>query len=163
MRHQGSLVEYRVAECCDLPSRIESAVRVRFRVIKALGSRLLAPRQHTSPRDMAVLQARQSSHTAPNRERIAFVLVDGLADIHIPAMADLTPLEAADTPTFDAIAGYIPLATRVQHITPRCRIRLTPSDFAAAGLNGLLDPVEPGLACGSDTAHLSILGYEPRL
>ena len=34
---------------------------------------------------------------------------------------------------------------------------------AAAGLSGLLDPVEPGLACGSDTAHLSILGYDPRL
>ncbi len=33
---------------------------------------------------------------------------------------------------------------------------------AAAGHNGLLDPVEPGLACGSDTAHLSILGYDPR-
>lgn len=25
-----------------------------------------------------------------------------------------------------------------------------------------MDPVEPGLACGSDTAHLSILGYNPR-
>lgn len=25
-----------------------------------------------------------------------------------------------------------------------------------------MDPVEPGLACGSDTAHMSILGYEPR-
>lgn len=23
------------------------------------------------------------------------------------------------------------------------------------------DPVEPGLACGSDTAHMSILGYDP--
>lgn len=33
---------------------------------------------------------------------------------------------------------------------------------AAAGHNGLLDPVEPGLACGSDTAHLSLLGYDPR-
>lgn len=30
------------------------------------------------------------------------------------------------------------------------------------GINGLLDPVEPGLACGSDTAHMSILGYNPR-
>lgn len=38
-------------------------------------------------------------------ERIAFVLIDGLADIHIPALASLTPLEAADTPTMDAIAG----------------------------------------------------------
>lgn len=34
---------------------------------------------------------------------------------------------------------------------------------AAAGWNGLMDPVEPGLACGSDTAHMSILGYEPRI
>jgi len=25
-----------------------------------------------------------------------------------------------------------------------------------------MDPVEPGLACGSDTAHMSILGYDPR-
>lgn len=25
-----------------------------------------------------------------------------------------------------------------------------------------MDPVEPGFACGSDTAHLSILGYNPR-
>jgi hypothetical protein len=33
---------------------------------------------------------------------------------------------------------------------------------AAAGLTGLVDPVEPGLACGSDTAHLSIFGYDPR-
>ncbi len=33
----------------------------------------------------------------------------------------------------------------------------------AAGLNGLMDPVEPGLACGSNTAALlSILGHDPR-
>lgn len=38
-------------------------------------------------------------------ERIAFVLIDGLADIHIPALANSTPLEAADTPTMDAVAG----------------------------------------------------------
>ena len=31
-----------------------------------------------------------------------------------------------------------------------------------AGLNGLIDPVEPGISCGSDTAHMSILGYDPR-
>lgn len=33
---------------------------------------------------------------------------------------------------------------------------------ASAGLLGLLDPVQPGQACGSDTAHLSLLGYNPR-
>lgn len=25
----------------------------------------------------------------------------------------------------------------------------------------MMDPVEPGLACGSDTAHMSIFGYDP--
>lgn len=30
-------------------------------------------------------------------------------------------------------------------------------------MNGQIDPVEPGLACGSDTAHLSIFGYDPRI
>ena len=42
---------------------------------------------------------------AQSVERIAFVLIDGLADIHIPALANLTPLEAADTPTMDEVAG----------------------------------------------------------
>lgn len=28
-------------------------------------------------------------------------------------------------------------------------------------MTGLLDPVAPGFACGSDTAHMSILGYDP--
>lgn len=26
---------------------------------------------------------------------------------------------------------------------------------------GLMDPVEPGVACGSDTAHLSLFGFKP--
>ena len=48
----------------------------------------------------------------------------------------LTPLQASHTPHLDAIC--------------------------AGGSVGLMDPVEPGLACGSDTAHLSLLGYDPR-
>ncbi|GBG89230.1 hypothetical protein CBR_g48938 [Chara braunii] len=70
-------------------------------------------------------------------ERVAFVLVDGVGDVAIPRLGNLTPLEAASVPNLDAIA--------------------------AGGVNGLMDPVEPGLACGSDTAHLSILGYNPRI
>lgn len=69
--------------------------------------------------------------------RIALVLIDGIGDVSLPSLGYRSPLEAAHTPHMDAIA--------------------------AAGINGLMDPVEPGLACGSDTAHLSLLGYNPRL
>lgn len=70
------------------------------------------------------------------RRRVVLVLVDGLGDVSIPSLVFQTPLQAAATPNLDIIAR--------------------------AGINGLMDPVEPGLACGSDTAHLSLLGYDPR-
>ncbi|CAM0147670.1 unnamed protein product [Urochloa decumbens] len=73
----------------------------------------------------------------PRRSRVAFVLVDGIGDVAIPSLGGRTPLEAARAPGLDAVA--------------------------AAGVAGLMDPVEPGLACGSDTAHLSLLGYDPRV
>lgn len=34
-------------------------------------------------------------------------------------------------------------------------------EAAKRGSMGLIDPVQPGLACGSDTAHLSLFGYDP--
>jgi 2,3-bisphosphoglycerate-independent phosphoglycerate mutase len=34
---------------------------------------------------------------------------------------------------------------------------------AESGVMGLMDSVETGLACGSDTSHLAIFGYDPRL
>lgn len=67
---------------------------------------------------------------------VVLLLIDGLGDVSVPALAWRTPLQAATLPTLDALAR--------------------------AGLCGLLDPVAPGLACGSDTAHLSLLGYDPR-
>ena len=46
--------------------------------------------------------------------------------------------------------------------TPLCLVATPALDaVASGGLNGLCDPVRPGLACGSDTAHLSMLGYAP--
>lgn len=71
------------------------------------------------------------------KSRVAFILVDGLGDVGIPSLNWKSPVEAAHTPNLDAMAS--------------------------AGINGLMDPVEPGLACGSDTAHLSLLGYNPRI
>ncbi len=38
-------------------------------------------------------------------ERIAFVLIDGVGDVTIPQLGNRTPLEAADVPHLDAIAG----------------------------------------------------------
>ncbi|GLI58706.1 hypothetical protein VaNZ11_000457 [Volvox africanus] len=72
-----------------------------------------------------------------DQARVVFLLVDGIGDVSVPEFEERTPLEVAHIPHLDALA--------------------------AAGLTGLLDPVEPGLACGSDTAHMSIFGYDPRI
>lgn len=71
------------------------------------------------------------------KRRVAFVLIDGLGDVSLPRFGYKTPLQIANVPNLDALAS--------------------------AGINGLMDPVEVGLACGSDTAHLSLLGYDPRV
>ncbi|OVA16445.1 Bisphosphoglycerate-independent phosphoglycerate mutase [Macleaya cordata] len=71
------------------------------------------------------------------KQRVAFVLIDGLGDVSLPRLGYRTPLQVAKIPNLDAIAS--------------------------AGVNGLMDPVEAGLGCGSDTAHLSLLGYDPRV
>lgn len=67
--------------------------------------------------------------------RVLFVLIDGLGEVACDEFAGLTYIQAANLPTFNAIAS--------------------------SGISGMLDPVETGLACGSDTAHMSIFGYDP--
>ncbi len=63
-----------------------------------------------------------------------FVIADGLGGRPTDLEGN-TCLEAAETPYLDA------LATR--------------------GASGLVDPIGPGVRPGSDTAHLSLLGYDP--
>ncbi|TKY50064.1 2,3-bisphosphoglycerate-independent phosphoglycerate mutase 1 [Spatholobus suberectus] len=53
-----------------------------------------------------------------------------LANVSLSRLGYKTPLQAAKVPNYEAIASV--------------------------GVNGLMDPVEVGLACGSDTAHLSL-------
>ncbi|KAL6222251.1 hypothetical protein ACLB2K_005643 [Fragaria x ananassa] len=76
-------------------------------------------------------------HTQQPKRRVAFLLIDGVGDVSIPKLGFRTPLQAAKVTNLDAIAS--------------------------AGVNGLMDPVEVGLGCGSDTAHLSLMCYNPRV
>eukprot|EP00741_Cyanophora_paradoxa_P007660 tig00001164_g7409.t1 len=69
------------------------------------------------------------------RARFLVICIDGIADVAVPGLGWRSPLEAARIPALDSIAE--------------------------SGAVGLMDPVQPGLACGSDTAHMSMLGYPP--
>jgi len=64
-----------------------------------------------------------------------FILADGLGDRPIKELGGKTPLEYANTPNLDRLAK--------------------------TGICGMQDPIFPGQPAGSDTAHLSILGYDP--
>ena len=67
--------------------------------------------------------------------KILFILIDGIGDLGIKTLDRLTPLQKANIPAFHALAK--------------------------SGVCGIMDPVETGLACGSDTAHMNIFGYNP--
>lgn len=66
---------------------------------------------------------------------LLYVCLDGLGDDPNPALDGRTPLEAAATPTLDALA--------------------------ARGRNGTVVTVGPGIAPESDIAVFAILGYDP--
>jgi len=70
-----------------------------------------------------------------DQRRILLILFDGLGDRPLTELGHKTPLEAAPKPNLDW--------------------------FAANGVNGLLDPIAPGVAPGSDTSHLALFGYDP--
>ena len=86
---------------------------------------------HCSRDARCIMKRKRSAGKA--RDRVVFVLVDGIGDVAL--RSGKTPLQAATTPFLDRLA--------------------------CSGLNGLLDSVAPGLACGSDTSHMSIFGYAP--
>lgn len=63
------------------------------------------------------------------------MIIDGMADRPLKEIGNKTPLETANTPNMDKMA--------------------------ALGINGIMDPIKPGVRAGSDTSHISILGYDP--
>lgn len=90
------------------------------------------------------------------REKLLIVLIDGIGDVAVPELGNRTPLQVANIPWMDKLASKFRSIANSKEATGLIPIPI------ASGLNGLLDSVEPGLACGSDTAHMSILGYNPR-
>lgn len=64
------------------------------------------------------------------------VLADGMADEQLDALGGMTPLEYAKTPYIDALAPYSEI--------------------------GIVSTIPEGCAKGSDTANLSVLGYDPK-
>lgn len=68
--------------------------------------------------------------------RILFLVIDGLGDRPCPELNNLTPLEAAHRPNLNRLARE--------------------------GICGIMDTIATGIRPGSDTAHLALLGYDPR-
>ena len=71
------------------------------------------------------------------QKKYVVVLGDGMADEPISALDGKTPLEYADTPALDALS-------KVSEI-------------------GMVHTIPEGMKPGSDTANLSVLGYDPKI
>ncbi len=69
------------------------------------------------------------------KKKILIVVMDGLGDRGCKELGWKTPLQYTDTPNLDW--------------------------FTKNGSAGIVDTVRPGIRPGSDTSHLSILGYDP--
>jgi len=68
-------------------------------------------------------------------QKVIFIICDGMPDRPIKELGNKTPLEVARTPNLDAIARD--------------------------GISGMMHTINIGVRPGSDTAHLSIFGYDP--
>src|SRR3989454_5004411 len=67
--------------------------------------------------------------------KILLVIFDGLGDRPLTELGHKTPLEATPKPNLDW--------------------------FASNGVNGLVDPIAPGVAAGGDTSPPALFGYDP--
>ncbi|WGI16977.1 2,3-bisphosphoglycerate-independent phosphoglycerate mutase [Methanonatronarchaeum sp. AMET-Sl] len=66
---------------------------------------------------------------------ILLVVMDGISGRPTPSLNGLTSLQVAETPNLD--------------------------EAAKLGVSGIMDPISPGVRPGSDTSHLSLVGYDP--
>ena len=93
---------------------------------------------------------------ATPQRKLLLVLIDGVGDV---------TLRCGGCGTTSTTSTSMRTSMRTSTTTTPLSVSSTPvlDAIARAGANGLIDPVEPGLACGSDTAHLSLFGYDPRV
>jgi len=71
------------------------------------------------------------------KKKYIVILIDGAADYKIAELGDKTPLQVAKKPVIDYLAMH--------------------------GKIGVVKTIPDGMSPGSDTANLSILGYDPRI
>ena len=81
------------------------------------------------------LDSLYSELTLKTDTKIVLLVLDGLGDLATKEQGFVTPLEAARTPNLDALA--------------------------AAGAQGRMLPVAPGITPGSGPGHLALFGYDP--
>lgn len=71
------------------------------------------------------------------KKKVIVAIADGLGDRPVKELNNLSPLQFAKTPNLDEIAKN--------------------------GKNGLMDPISPGIAVGTDMGHLILFGHDHRL
>jgi 2,3-bisphosphoglycerate-independent phosphoglycerate mutase len=69
------------------------------------------------------------------RRKAVVIIQDGVGDRPIAELGAKTPLQAANIPFFDKMA--------------------------AGGICGLVDPIAPGVRCGTDVGHMALFGLDP--
>ena len=70
-----------------------------------------------------------------SKQKLLFLIADGMGDWPVVELGGRTPLEAADTPNMDRMSAF--------------------------GCQGLCRTVPVGMAPGSDVANMSLLGFDP--
>lgn len=116
-----------------------------------------------TPTPLPVTSTSTSSSPLPRPlAHVVLLLIDGVGDVPCKAFAVKEQRElggggSSSNKKNNSGSGRL-LLTPLQAAAPLDAL----DAVASRGVLGLLDPVQPGKACGSDTAHLSLLGYDPR-
>lgn len=127
------------------------------------------PSVSTSPPTSATATTTTTSPSSSSLPRpsahVVLFLIDGLGDVPCRAFLGSKNSDDNGNGNDDNKNGKRNRNKNEHALTPlQAAAPLDALDAVASrGLLGLLDPVEPGKACGSDTAHLSLLGYDPRM